>query len=101
MTINEFIKEQAKVRAEAAQTLTEPLIINGIEIVAGCTEHGIQVSYGLEELAKILSCNIQTEDKDDRYDNTAIHRMTYIDVNGTKFYHTQHIKKGTIDNGNS
>ena len=100
MTIAEFIKEQAKVRAEAAQTLTEPLKINGIEIDAGCTEHGIQVSYGLEELAKVLSCDIQTEDRDDRYDNTAMHRMKYIDVDGTRFYYTQYIKKETINNGN-
>lgn len=98
MTINEFIKEQAKVRAEAGQALTEPLKINGIEIDAGCTEHGIQVSYGLEELAKILSCAIQTEDKDDRYDNGMIRRMTYIDVNGTRFYKINYVKKEETEN---
>jgi hypothetical protein len=37
MTIAEFIKEQAKARAEAAQALIEPLEINGIKITAGCT----------------------------------------------------------------
>lgn len=101
MTITEFIKEQAEVRAKAAQMLAEPLKINGIEIDAGCTERGIQTDYGLEDLAKILGCGIQTEDNDDRYDNTVIHRMTYIKVNGIRFYRTQYIKKENTNNGNS
>lgn len=101
MTIAEFIKEQVEARSAAAAVLIEPLEINGIKFDAGCTERGIQTDYGLEDLAKILGCGIQTEDNDDRYDNTVIHRMTYIKVNGIRFYRTQYIKKENTNNGNS
>lgn len=102
MTIPEFIREQAEVRANAALALVEPLEINGIKITAGCTKDGIEVEGGIGYLAKILGCEdeIQTKDEDYRYDDTQIHRTISFYLNGTRFYKTTFVKKENINDGN-
>ena len=98
MTIAEFIKEQAKARAEAAAVLKTPLHINGIEINAGCTELGIEVDKGIDLLANTLVSEVKTEDEDCKYDPTQIHRTIYFTLEGTRFYQNCYIKKE--DKGN-
>ncbi len=100
MTINEFINEQAEIRAKAAQALMEPLEINGIEIKAGCTEEGIEVEKGIGFLAKALGCedDLQTTDEVYRYDDSQIRRTISFCLNGTRFYKINYVKKEETEN---
>lgn len=95
MNIKDFIKAQAKERAEAAAVLESKLYINGIEIEAGCTEFGIKVENGLELLNQILhsSGSVQVKDEECSFDPTKIHRTEYIFVDNVRFYHDFYIPK--------
>lgn len=79
MTVNEFIKEQADVRAEAAAKLSDELEINGVRFRAGCDNEGIQV-YGIEKLAMILDHKIEIEPYGEKYATYFFHH------NDTRFY---------------
>ncbi len=98
MSIAEFIATQALTRASAAQSLIEPLEINGIKITAGCDEHGIEVESGIEKLAEILDVELKVEDEDYKYDEKMFRRKTTFIVGGTTFYKVSYVKKE--DNGN-
>lgn len=79
MTVSEFIKEQANMRAEAATVLADELEINGVRFNAGCDKNGIQV-HGIEKLAMILDHKIEIEPYGERY-------ATYFFYhNDTRFY---------------
>lgn len=98
MKISEFIKEQAEARAKAAQALIEPLEINGIEILAGCTEYGIRVAKGIEQLADILETDIKTAFEDCCYDTSKQVEHKYFIFNDTEFYSEKTVKKESTAN---
>ena len=93
MSIAEFIATQALTRASAAQSLIEPLEINGIKITAGCDEHGIEVESGIEKLAEILNAEIKVEDDDYKYDEKMICRKKTFIAGGATFYKVSYVKK--------
>lgn len=86
ITTEEFITNQAKNRAHAASLLREPLELNGIDIVAGCTEYGIRLTYGIEKLASILNAEITTESEEDG--DKWIKGEQRFEYEGTCFYET-------------
>lgn len=96
ITVEEFIKNQAKERAFAASLLREPLEINGISIEAGSTKGGICVLYGIEKLAKMLEVDIITEVKEKRVG--WVSGIRFFDYNGCRFYQSYYEPKGETAN---
>ena len=92
ITVEEFIKNQAKERAHAASLLREPLEINGISIAAGSTKDGICVSYGIEILAKMLEVDVITEVKEKRVG--WVSGIRYFNYNDCRFYQSFYEPKG-------